>query len=223
MTTTSARTWGAAGQVGEWSGRITIPDAQRTPPLDAARFVLSRVVPALQAMHRPRELELSWGDFDDGGNELAFHELERSSVAGWPDVAAELARATGAARGTAALSALFLELDTAVVELDGSMTWSDTSARLQISIEPPEVAPVVARVAYASYIDVWLSTTYGAGYQPRSNRAAAAANRPRLAAALHQLGACLDARVVAESSQLYPLALTDDGFRDVDELPPRTG
>lgn len=213
------RTWGYSGQVGEWSGDLEVPEERRSPPLAAARYVLERVRPILEPLHRPARIEVSWGEYDEAGEELAFHELEEAETTSWDAVDAHLAQLRGA-HGTTAVSCVFVHLDTCVLEA-GTETWAERAAELQISFDAPEVQPVSAQLAYRTSIDVWLGATYDEHRQPRANPDAAS-NAPRLEAMLHRLRE-VTADFQAGESQTYPFAIVATGFREitVDDLPRR--
>ena len=133
------RTWGYSGQVGEWFGNVGIPPSRRQPPVAALQWVLDQVFPILMEMHRPRRMLVSWAEYDEQGEEAGFHELEQVESATWEGVKAELAM-LASGNNTFAVSALFVLMDTAVIEDEG-VFWADSSAELQVSIPPPEQTP----------------------------------------------------------------------------------
>lgn len=177
------RTWGFSGEVGEWSGNVQVPPGQRQPPISAARWLLEKARSVFGTMHRPREVQITWGDFDSSGQELAFHESDRFPASDWSDVVVGLNRVAGSARERFALSSLFIELDAAIIE-DGTTSWAESAGELQISIPSPETDPVEANVSYRTFIDIWLERTVGAEGEWRSNAGAAADNASRLEAVL---------------------------------------
>lgn len=219
------RPWGYSGQVGEWSGRIEVPQGRRSPPLAAARYVVERACAVLDAMHRPSRMEVSWGEYDATGEALAFHELEDVGVTSWDVVDAHVAPWHGT-RGTAAVSCLFVCLDTCVLEEERAV-WVESSAEFQVSFDSPEVVPASAQLAYRTAIDVWLGATYDEHKRPRPN-VDARGNAPRLEAMLVRLRE-ITTDFEAGLSQVYPFAIVPTGFRQisVDELahrrPPRRG
>lgn len=74
------RTWGYSGRVGGWEGDFAVPVPKRSPPLKGVMYLLSVFVPVLSPMHRPRRLFVSWAEYDQAGEEIAFHELVETSV-----------------------------------------------------------------------------------------------------------------------------------------------
>jgi hypothetical protein len=177
------RTWGYSGEVGEWSGTVAVPPEERQPPVSAAIWLVCKARALLGPMHRPRDVQITWGDFDRSGQEIAFHESDRFAAANWSDVVVGLNGISERARGRFALSSLFVELDTAIIE-DGATTWAESAAELQISIPSPETDAAEANVSYRTFIDIWLERTRGAEGEWRSNARAAADNASRLAAIL---------------------------------------
>ena len=157
-------------------------------------------------MHRPNGLQVSWGEYNDIGTEIAFHDLDELPATSWGDVTTAL-RSLGEA---AAVSAAFVNLDTDVIDHG----WVANAGTLQWSVAPPETSVSSVYVSYSTAIDVWLSATYDEHGQARTNEAAAA-NRPRLEYVIASLG------VGCGTSRLYPFAITDHGFADVRELPPK--
>jgi hypothetical protein len=115
---------------------------------------------------------------------------------------------------------LFLDLTTRVHEPTGDV-WLPGSAKLQLSIDQPELHPTAIGVGYTTHIDAWLSTTYDESYQPRSNHEIARTNRPTLEGVLRALRDLMGTTFQVDRSRLYPFAITDHGFRDVDDLPAR--
>jgi hypothetical protein len=211
------RTWGAAGQVGEWYGTMPIPPEDRPSSLKAVAKVLMRAAPVLQELHRPRRILISWGEYDDAGSELAFHELEEIELADWTAIANRIEQLPAEPGRRAAFSCLFVQMDTSITERDGEV-WEERSAELQLSVDKPFSTESVV-LGYVTYLDVWLSTTYGDGYAPRPNNTAAERNRPRLESVLRALGALWGETARIGQSQLYPFAICETGFRDADQLP----
>ncbi len=205
------RTWGYSGQVGEWFGTVDIPPGQRVPPAAAIQWVLDRVVPMLIEMHRPRRMFVSWAEYDEQGQEAGFHELEQVECTTWEGVKAELAT-LAAGSGMFAVSALFLMMDTAVVE-DGGVFWAESSAEIQVSIPPPEQTPEVASLSYSTYIDVWLPETYGKDRSKRANDDPAALNGPRIEALLRAFSALLGESYRVGESDYYHDSIGEVGFR----------
>src|SRR6476620_2452289 len=107
------RSWGYSGQVGEWLGKVDIPNERRVPPAAALEWVLDQVGPMLMEMHRPRLMLVSWAEYDEQGEEAGFHDLEQVECRTWEGVRTELAT-LAAGNGIFAVSALFMLMDTAV-------------------------------------------------------------------------------------------------------------
>jgi hypothetical protein len=206
------RTWGYSGQVGEWLGEIDIPLAQRQPPVAALQWVLDQVFPILMEMHRPRRMLVSWAEYDEQGEEAGFHELEQVESATWEGIKAELAL-LASGTDTFAASALFVLMDTAVINDEG-VFWADSSAELQVSIPPPDQTPEVASLTYSTYIEVWLSTTYGTDKAERANYGPAALNHPRIEALLRAFSALLGESYRIGQSDFYHDAIIEMGFRN---------
>src|SRR5262249_3743224 len=160
----------------------------REPPSLAIQWLLDRIIPIFGELHRPRRTLVSWAEYDDQGHEAGFHELEKTETTDWSEITEHLARLEARARGTFAVSCLFISLDTAVIG-DNSVSWVESSAELQVSIPVPETVPEIAGLRYATYIDVWLSATCCEDISMRSNQVAAARNRPRLEALLNTFSA----------------------------------
>lgn len=217
--TGKTRMWGYSGQVGEWSGDVQIPEDVAATPLAAARFVLERLRPVLEPLHRPARIEVSWGEYDAAGEEVAFHELEERKVVTWGDVEAHVSELR-CNSGTPAVNCVFVHLDTCVIGAGGPV-WIESSAELQVSFDTPETRPSSGQVAYRTGIDVWLSTTYDENREPRANPEAAH-NHPRLEAVLRGLRE-VTTDYQAGQSQLYPFAIVPTGFREVsmEDLPRR--
>ncbi len=205
------RTWGYSGQVGEWFGNVVIPPGWRVPPAAALQWVLDRIVPILSEMHRPRQMLVSWAEYDEQGEEAGFHELEQIECTTWEGVEAELAM-LGPASNIFAVSTLFILMDTAVIN-DDEVFWATESAELQISIAPPEQTPEVASVSYRTYIDVWLPKTYGKDRAERENYGPAALNGPRIEAMLRRYSALLGESYRVGESDFYHGAISETGFR----------
>jgi hypothetical protein len=213
-------TWGHAGQVGEWFGVLDIPEALRQRPLAAIDYVIEKFIPILIGFHRPRRMRISWKEYGEDGEEVAVHEFEEVVVADWGTLQKTIRNMGINSSNKVAVISLFIDLDTQIIDIEGE-SWADDSARFQISMTPPESEPESAGIGYAVYIDIWLSTTYGEHYVPRSNRDAAAQNRPRLEAFLQPFANILGETFRVGQSQLYYFAITETGFRDADILPPR--
>jgi hypothetical protein len=205
------RAWGYSGQVGEWFGKVDIPLARRVPPAAAIQWMLDQVVPMLTEMHRPRRMFVSWAEYDEQGQEAGFHELEQVECQTWEGVKAELPM-LAVANDMFAVSALFLLMDTAVVE-DGGIFWADSSAELQVSVPPPELTPEVASVSYRTYIDVWLSVTFGEDKAERANYEPAELNGPRIEGLLRAYSALLGESYRVGESDFYHASISETGFR----------
>lgn len=213
-------TWGYAGQVGQWSGLVPVPDRLVGDSLACTAFTLAMFTPALSRLHRPASSSLTWVEHTATDDEPVYHELEQTPAVDWDDLVRRLAGLAGIATRVE-MHALFVDLDTSVVDEDGSF-WSEQSATFQISVTAGDLARMQVAVIYSTYIDVWLSTTYGENHLPRANAEPAALNRPRLAAFLRGFAELVGDSFTTELSQLYYFAITPTGFRDADELPPRS-
>lgn len=198
------RSWGFSGEVGEWHRELEVPTGLSA--VDVSVWVASTVERAVGTLHRPHGLQVSWLEYDDTGTELAFHELDELPASSWGDVAQQL-RSLGP---SVAVSAVFLNLDTDVIDLG----WVPDAGTLQWSIAPPEGTVSSVYVSYSTAIDVWLTATYDEHGNARPNKAAAA-NRPRLESAIAALG------VSGGTSRPYPSVITNGGFADVSDLPPK--
>jgi hypothetical protein len=214
------RMWGYSAQAGSWDGSFPIPEPERSPPLRAVTHLLSAFVPVLSPMHRPRRMLVNWAEYDPAGEEVAYHEHEETSVSSWAGVLAEVDRLSQRTNRKIAVAALFIYLDTLVLEESGE-SWLEDSATFQASIylggvaRPDERAPDSVRIAYDTSIDVWLPMTHGP-HGLRSNPDAAK-NLPRLEAFLRDLAALVGGALSADESKLYGPALTDTGFQFVDD------
>ena len=211
------RSWGYSGQVGEWFGKVDVPPERRVPPAAAIQWVLDQAGPMLMEIHRPRQMLVSWAEYDEQGQEVGFHELEQVECTAWEDVKAGLDMIISGS-GMFALSSLFLLMDTAVVE-DGGVFWAESSAELQVSIPPPEQTPEVASLSYRTYIDVWLHKTYGKDRVERANDGPAALNGPRIEALLRTYSALLGESYRVGESDFYHDSISEMGFRG-DGAPP---
>jgi hypothetical protein len=207
------RTWGYSGQVGEWFGAVAIPRRERQAPIAAAEWLLSDVSALLSALHRPREMQISWAEFDATGQELAFHESETFETSDWQAAALRLKEIAAGARGTFALSSLFVTMDTAIVE-NGSELWAHNSAELQFSIPPPYYAPTEASVSYCTSIDIWLSSTRNETGEWRSNVAYSRDNLPRLMTFLASFRALVGESFDVGESFFYHDRINNEGFSD---------
>ncbi len=196
--------WGFSGEVGEWHRELQVPTGLSA--LQASLWVVSTIERALVTLHQPHGLQVSWGEFNDAGTEIAFHDLNELPALSWNDVTDAL-RSLGP---SVAVSAVFVNLDTDVIDRG----WIPDAGTLQWSIAPPETSVSSVYVSYSTAIDVWLSATYDAHGHARLN-GAAAANRPRLERVIAALGAG------GGTSRHYPFAITDAGFADVRDLPPK--
>lgn len=214
----SSETYGYSSQVGEWSGSVDLANGEQQP-ITAITSVLDRLKPSMEKLHRPAQLLVSWGEYALDGEELAFHELEKFPVVEWDAITEQLARLQTSTTAVFAVGSLFVELDTTVIEPHGQVN-KPGSAELQVSIDTP-LQPSLIELRYATFIDVWLSTTYDELYRPRANRQAAGANRPRLEAVLNAIRSLTGSSFKVGQSQLYQFAITETGFRDVDDLPRR--
>jgi DNA-binding transcriptional regulator/RsmH inhibitor MraZ len=213
------RTYGYSPTVGEWMGSVPLAESERAP-VPGVRSVLQRLRALLEPSHRVSELRISWAEYGADEEELAFHELEVYPVASWEEVLAQIERLRSITPRQFAISCLFLEFSTRVIEPAGE-AWLPESAVLQLSIDQPELHPTTVEVAYTTHIDAWLSTTYDESYQPRSNHEVARANRPMLEALLRSLRELMGPTFQVDRSRLYPFAITDLGFCDVVDLPAR--
>jgi DNA-binding transcriptional regulator/RsmH inhibitor MraZ len=214
-----SRTYGYSPAVGEWMGSVELAESERAP-VPGVQSVLHRLRAVLEASHRPSELRISWAEYSAEEEELAFHELEVYPVASWDEVLAQIERLRSTTSHQFAIECLFLELATRVIEATGDV-WLPGSAELHLSIAQPELHPTTIEVGYTTHIDAWLSTTYDESYRPRSNHEIARANRPVLEGVLRSLRDLMGTTFQVDRSRLYPFAITDLGFRDVDELPAR--
>ena len=213
------RTWGYASQVGQWSGLVDIPTELLEQSLAATDNVLERFIPVLAEIHRPTTAQVTWVEYDKEDQEVVCYELEEVAIADWKALRRHL---QGLAAGTVhrvELHDLFIELDTAVITPYRD-SWAEKSATFQISISRPFLRPLSVAASYTTYIDVWLSTTYGEHYKLRSNREAARLNKPRLEAFLRRFAELTGESFRTDLSQLYYFAITPTGFRDVNDLPP---
>jgi hypothetical protein len=216
------RTWGYSGQVGEWFGAVEIPPEGRNPsePLATIARLLVGVAVLLEELHRPRRVLVSWGEYDAEGTQEDFHELETAELCSFAAIAEHVERLSATPGRRAAVSYLCVELETRISEEEGE-SWMEESATLEISVTPPELQPESAGIVYTTYIDAWLSTTYGPGdAPPRANHTVAARNRPRLEALLRALASFRGGPFTVGHSRTYPFAICATGFRDVDVLPP---
>lgn len=213
----SDTTYGYASRVGEWSGTIELPESARQP-IPAIATVLGHLRSSLEALHRPTQLQVSWVEYAmNGEDEVAFHELDEYPLSTWDGIVEQLLRLQSSTSHRFAISCLFVKLETRILEPSGCV-WKPSSAELQCSIVEPELEPADVSVSYYTYVDAWLSTTYGEGYVPRDNHEIASANRPRLEAVVGVLRALTGSTFRVGQSQLYPFAITETGFVDVDEL-----
>jgi len=101
--------------VGEWEASLPIPEAARHSPVAAARYVVDRIRPVLEPLHRPLRMQLSWAEYDRAGTETASHELEGPETPTWDAITAHLDRLDASTTGSMAVSGIFVALDTAVV------------------------------------------------------------------------------------------------------------
>lgn len=216
------RTWGYSGQVGRWYGTPVLPAEASDGSLAATLHVLTWAAPLFAQLHRPRAVQTSWVERDEGGAEIGAHELEEALVTDWEALRSHLLGLASGPAHTIEVHCVFVEMDTRILEADGA-SWAEGSAELQISVIPTRPAAESITVSYTTYIDAWLSTTYGDGFVPRDNREASSRNLPQLEAVLRALAERLDGTLRTDGSQLYPLALIPEGFRDVSALPPRGG
>jgi hypothetical protein len=213
------RTFGYSPSVGEWMGSVPLAEFERAP-VPGVRSVLQRLRAILEPSHRLSRMEISWAEYSADEEELAFHELEEYPVASWDEVLAQIERLRSTTSHQFAIECLFLELATRVIEPAGE-AWLPESAVLQLSVVQPELHPMTIEVAYTTHIDAWLSTIYDERYQPRRNHEVARANRPMLEALLRSLRELTAPTFKVLRSRLYPFAITELGFCDVDDLPPR--
>ncbi|HWO26626.1 MAG TPA: hypothetical protein VNO30_48185 [Kofleriaceae bacterium] len=212
-----SRTYGYSSQVGEWIGSVELAESERAP-MPGVRSVLQRLRPILEGLHRPSQLQISWGEYSAEEEELAFHELEDYPVASWDEIVAQIERLHSTTSHQFAIECLFLDLSTRVIEPTGEV-WLPGSAELRFSIIQPELHPMTIDIGYRTYIDAWLSTTYDSSHQPESNHEIARANRPVLEAVLRSLRDLTGTTFQVGQSKTYPFAITDSGFCDVDDLP----
>jgi hypothetical protein len=166
----------------------------------------------LGEIHRPRLMTVSWADYDAEGVEGAFHDLVEVEAASWEAVVAklDLGRDGG---GMSVVSAVFIELDTAVAE-DVGVRWAESSAELQISVAQPETTAEIASVSYRTLIDVWLPRTYGADGSARMNVGPAQQNRQRLERVLRGFKALVGGSIRVGASDYYFDEISETGFRD---------
>jgi hypothetical protein len=190
--------WSYCGQVGSWSA-----DAPNTEWLS----LIENLVRILATMHRPRGLRVSWQESgrspDDG-----YHELEDVAVASF----AEVVQAVRDLLGRGYIDHLIVDLDTQVLEGAGTV-WVPGSADVSVSAGPMEEPLEHLHLSYTTYIDTWLSRTVDEHHKDRPNTAAAA-NHPRLAGFLAELGVLVGHQLVPGSSQRYGAYLVATGFRD---------
>lgn len=181
----------------------------------AIQSLLSTLIPILAEIHRPRRISVSWGEHNEAGEEIAFHELEESDISSWDDVRTIIARLPDRSSHEVAVSTLFVDLDTRIIE-GGRESWSEDSASLQASVPPgDEKAPESFHITYQTAIDIWLPTTHGSDGL-RSNRAVAAENMPRFEAFLRDLASLTGGALVPDRSKRYGDAVTATGFQDLD-------
>lgn len=214
MAKSEAKTWGYAGQVGEWMGSIAIPAAYQQPSRAALLHVLEGLETPIEALHRPRVVVVTWAELDASGAQVALHEADEYPVTDWDTISTVIADLRGGDGSEIIVRGIVVRLETRLT--DAAEPWAEGSAELAIVLAPPSAA--VATVTYTTFIDVWLSSTYGADYAPLHNRAGAAANRPHLEAFLGELQRLAPTSWHVGYSQLYSAAITSDGFRDFDDL-----
>ncbi len=214
------RTWGYDGQVGQWGGTLEVPAEVRCDSVAAMRLAVERSIPVLAEIHRPVAVQANWAEHDEHGEVLVYHELEELAVADWDELRRHPGRLAIATANRIELHTLFVDLDTLLVEPSGD-SWAERSATFQISITPPAVGRFAVVTSYTTYIDVWLTVTYGEHYRPRPNKPTAERNRPRLQSFLRLFAQMVGDSFATERSDLYYFAIGPDGFREVDDLPPR--
>jgi hypothetical protein len=219
-TSVNRSTWGYSAPVGEWIVNMALPDSSRATSLSPLWHVLQLVQPRVISLHRLRKATVSWGGFDPNGEEREFHELVEIEAVAWPSLHQRLEELLHGPH-LVAVSALFLELDTWVID-DASATdvgtWVESSAELQVSFLAPELRPIQATLMYSTAIDVWLPTTYDQRFGARSNSKMSAANLPRLEAFLSTLSALAGTPLTLGQSKLYADALSQTGFREAYRL-----
>lgn len=211
------KTYGYASRVGEWLGSIELPESARQP-IPAIEHVFDNLRPSLETIHRPTKLRVSWAEFATASEEeAAFHELQEYPLSAWDDAVERLKQLQASTSNRFAISCLFAKLETRIVEPDREV-WLPDSADLQCSIAEPELAPTTVEVRYSTYIDAWLSMTYDKDGQPSDNRRIAAINRAGLEFVVAALRSLMGNSFEVGQSQLYPFAITESGFRDVNDL-----
>jgi hypothetical protein len=211
--------YGYSPDVGDWYGSIALPSTERTP-IRAVRHAIQQLGTVLEPLHRPTEMRISWSELDAADAELAFHELETYPVTSWDGLLEQIERLASMTPHQFAIDCVFAELATRVVEIPGEL-WKTESAELQFSIVQPQLHPTTIEVHYTTYIDAWLSTTYDENHAPCDNHDVARANRPNLERLLEKLHQLTGATFRVGRSRLYPFAISEHGFRDVDDLPAR--
>ncbi len=211
---------GSTGQVGSWEGGLVIPSEKRHLPIVATVHVFDQFLPILAELHRPRSITLSWGEYDMRGDQVNAYEEVEIRVDDWDGIRTSLHALEHRTALRVAPMSMFVNLDTLIASATDE-SWRECSATFQISMTPPWYEPPDAGVVYATYIDVWLSTTYGEDYRPTPNHDIAHRNRPRLKRFLEAFANVLGPSFRVGRSHLYPFAITSTGFDTIDELPPR--
>ena len=108
--------------------------------MPAISSVLERVRVILENIHRPASVVISWVEFDERGDELAFHELETFPATSWSQIGEHLEHLRRSTRHQWAISALFVKLDTRVTE--GAVeVWKADAGELLLTIDQPELHP----------------------------------------------------------------------------------
>ena len=215
------RTWGYASQVGRWEGIAEVPTELRGRSVDAAVHILDCFLPALAELHRPTTIQLTWLEYHNHPTESTVHELVETPVTGWDDLRQQLRSLNTGTDDRVDLRDLFIHLETCVTESTGD-AWVGQSGMFQITLSSTDPGHLSAAVSYTTFIDVWLSTTYGEHYRPQSNTETSKHNRPRLRAFLLRFAELVGDSFRTDLSRLYYFAITPTGFRDSDDIPVRT-
>jgi hypothetical protein len=209
------QTWGYSGEVGAWHSSFRLPDEGMSSPIGAVLRLLELVTPILAENHRPRSMKISWVEYSPPREEVAFHELDEVTASDWSSVTSHIQNLKTRTQNQVAVSCIFLQLDTRLIDVEQTEHWAVHSGEFQISVDD-ELAPTQPTIAYRTFIDIWLSATYSENKALRANRRLAVANRPQLKRLLIALGHAAGKRLVADVSGLYGPAITDTGFVDVD-------
>ena len=211
------RTWGYWDQVGGWYGDVPLPVTERSPPIESHPVSPVDADPdPWPEIHRPRRISVSWGERNKAEERRSpSTSWKKADISSWDDVRTIIARLPDRSSHEVAVSTLFVDLDTRIIE-GGRESWSEDSASLQASVPPgDEKAPEWFHITYQTAIDIWLPTTHGSDGL-RSNRAVAAENMPRFEAFLRDLASLTGEALVPDRSKRYGDAVTATGFQDLD-------